>query len=241
MTVRSLIALAFVAAPLLSGPGARAGEAEIRQNLRQRLPDLPAIDEVRPTAVKGLFEVRVGTQVVYTDANGDYLLRGDLIDTRNARNLTEERVERLNTVPLDKLPLSDAIVWKTGSGKRRVAVFADPNCSYCHQLERDLQGLQDVTVYTFLVPILGGDSPAKARNIWCARDRTAVWRNWMLSNTPPLRFMGMACNTPLERNLALAQQFGIRATPTMIFDDGTRSSGALPAAEIDKRLSRKRS
>ncbi|MFZ5521431.1 MAG: DsbC family protein [Pseudomonadota bacterium] len=234
---RPLIALALAAAPLLP---AQAGEAEIRRNLPARLPELDAIDEVRPAPMKGLFEVRVGTQVFYTDADGDYLLRGDLIDTRAARNLTEERVERLSAVPFDKLPLADAIVWKSGSGKRRVAVFADPNCTYCHQLERDLQGLQDVTVYTFLVPILGADSTTKARNIWCAKDRTATWRNWMLANTPPPRFMGMPCNTPLERNLALAQQFRIRATPTMIFEDGSRSSGALPAAEIDKRLSRKR-
>ena len=236
MKIRHLMAAALA----LHAACASAGEAEIRKNLPARLPEIGTIDEVRPAPIKGLFEVRAGNRILYTDAKGDFVLRGDLIDARTARNLTEERVERLTAVAFDKLPLADAIVWKAGSGKRRVAVFADPNCGYCHQLERDLQGMTDVTVYTFLIPILGADSSTKARNIWCARDRTSAWRNWMLENAAPPRFMGMACNTPLDRNLALAEQLRIRATPTMVFEDGTRSSGALPAAEIEKRLMRKK-
>lgn len=221
---------------LTMASGVHAGEAEIRKNLPQRVPGLPKIDEVREAPVKGLYEVRIGGEVIYVDGEGDHLIRGEIIQTRSSRNLTEERVGQLNAVDFDKLPFKDAIVWKNGNGKRRLVIFADPNCGYCHKIERDLQQVQDVTVYTFLIPILGQDSPQKSRDIWCAKDRTEAWRNWMLDNVQPPRFMGMACNTPLERNMTMARQYRVQATPTIFFEDGSRASGALPAPEVEKRL-----
>ena len=77
------------------------------------------------------------------------------------------------------------MVWKQGTGARKLVVFADPNCGYCKKLERDLNSVPNITVFTFLVPILGGDSPEKARDIWCAKDRGKAWRNWMIDGTPP--------------------------------------------------------
>lgn len=226
--------LACVAA--LWAGGAGADEAEIRKALAERLPNLPKIDEVRPAPVPGLFEVRLGTELIYTDPKGLYVIQGEVIDTTSRKNLTEERINKLTAIDFAALPLKDAIVWKTGTGKRKIAVFADPNCGYCKKFERDLQAVKDVTVYTFVIPILGGDSPEKARSIWCAKDNTASWRGWMLDGSAPARSMGTCDSSALERNLAMAKKYRVTGTPAIVFEDGTRVPGALPAAEVEKRL-----
>jgi thiol:disulfide interchange protein DsbC len=216
-----------------------ADEAEIRKAFTERLPNLPKIDEVRPAPVPGLFEVRIGSELMYTDPKGLYIIQGEVIDTTTRRNLTEERINKITAIDFASLPLKDAIVWKNGSGKRKIAVFADPNCGYCKKFERDLQAVKDVTVYTFVIPILGGDSPEKARSIWCAKDNTTTWRNWMLEGSNPARLMANCDSSALERNLALARKHRVNGTPAIVFEDGTRVPGALPAAEVEKRLSGK--
>ncbi|HEY5322301.1 MAG TPA: DsbC family protein, partial [Caldimonas sp.] len=147
-----------------------ADEAAIRKNIAERLPDFPKIDEIQKTGMPGIYEIRIGTDILYTDENGSYLIQGEVIDTKTRVNLTEQRIAKLTAIDFKSLPLKDAIVWKQGTGDRKLVVFADPNCGYCKKLERELTGIANLTVFTFLVPILGGDSPQKARDIWCAKD-----------------------------------------------------------------------
>lgn len=229
---RRLAAVALATFTLAAS--AQADEAAIRKNLSARYPDV-TVDEVNKTPIPGLYELRLGTEVIYSDADGNYLVQGSIIDTKSRKNLTEERVNKLTAIAFDSLPLADAIVWKNGKGTRRMAVFADPNCGYCKRFERDLVNVKDVTVYTFLIPILGGDSPQKSQAIWCAKDRTTAWRSWMLDGTQPPKLLGK-CDSPVERNTAMAQKYRINGTPALVFEDGTRVPGALPAAEVEKHL-----
>ncbi|MEY2874873.1 MAG: hypothetical protein RLZZ373_2244 [Pseudomonadota bacterium] len=231
-------ATALAALTLLASP-ARADETEIRKTLTERFANLPKIDEVRQTPMPGVWEVRIGTDIMYSDAKGTYLLQGVMIDTATRRNLTEERVDKLTAIDFASLPLKDAIVWKNGNGKRKIAVFADPNCGYCKRLEKDLVNVKDVTVYTFVIPILGGDSPEKSKSIWCAKDNTTVWRNWMIDGATPARLMGQCDASAIERNSALAKKHKVTGTPAIVFEDGSRAPGAIPAAEIEKRLAGK--
>ena len=124
--------------------------AAIRKGLNERLSGVPKIDEVNRSPVQGLFEVRIGNEVFYTDADASYLVRGEIIDLKTKRNLTEERMTKLSAIDFASLPLKDAVVWKSGTGARKIAVFADPNCGYCKRFEKELLGVKDVTVYTFL-------------------------------------------------------------------------------------------
>ena len=230
--LRSLLALAAFA---LAAQFAAAQEAVIRKNIAERLPDFPKIDEVSKTPIPGLYELRVGTDVLYSDEQGNYVIEGNIIDTRTRANLTKAREDKLNAIDFASLPLKDAIVWKQGSGARKIAVFADPNCGYCKKFERELQQVKDVTVYTFLIPILGGDSPEKSANIWCAKDNAKAWRDWMLDGKAPPLSMGQ-CETPVARNLALARKHKINGTPAIIFEDGSRVPGALGAEQLEKQL-----
>lgn len=239
MSLFRVLGLALFFAQLLALPAARANEAVIRKAIAERVPDFPKIDEIRPAPIAGLFELRVGLDIFYADAKGEFILQdAQLIDLKTRRNLTEARVEQISQISFASLPLKDALVWKRGSGERKLAVFADPNCGYCKRLERTLQELKDVTVYTFLLPILGADSQTKSRAIWCAKDNTAVWLDWMLRGKQPAAAAANCDDAALRRNRQFATQHRIHGTPAMLFEDGTRAPGALELTVIEERLKR---
>lgn len=229
---QSLIAFSLAACALGS---AFAQDAAIRKNLAERLPNLPKIDEINKTPMSGLFEIRVNdSDIFYTDAEGNFLIQGSLIDTRSKRNLTEERTEKLNAVAFDSLPLKDAFTVVRGNGKRKMAVFEDPNCGYCKRFERDLQKVNDVTVYMFLYPILSPDSTDKSKSIWCAKDKGKTWQDVMVRDMPVPK---ASCDTAaIDRNLDFGRRHKITGTPTLFFADGSRVPGAINTQQIEKFL-----
>ncbi|HWP10506.1 MAG TPA: DsbC family protein [Ramlibacter sp.] len=231
--IKNAALAALLAGGLLAGP-AQAQEAAIRKHLTERLPQLGKIDEVSKTPMPGIFEVRVGTDLFYSDAEGNFLFHGQLIDTRQQRNLTEERQDKLLAIDFSALPVKDAFTIVRGNGKRKIAVFEDPNCSYCKKFERDLQKVDNVTVYMFLYPILGPDSADKSRNIWCARDKSRAWQDWMVRDQAA---PSATCDTvALARNIEFGKKYKITGTPTLVFADGTRVPGAIGAPQVEKLL-----
>jgi len=233
MSIRSLSLLALAAA--LAWP-ALAQEAQIRKNIADRLPDFPKIDEVSKTPIPGLWELRVGNEVLYSDEQGNHVIQGTLFDTKAKVNLTEQRIEKLTAIDFDQLPLKDAMVVKQGSGARKLAVFADPNCGYCKRFERDLLTVKDVTIYTFLYPVLGPDSTDKSRSIWCSKDAMKTWRAWMIDGVAPAKVIGACDTAAIERNSTFGRKYRINGTPAILFEDGKRVPGAMPASEVEKRL-----
>ena len=213
-----------------------AQDALIRKNLSERLPNLPTIDEINKTPIPGLYEVRIGQDILYADEQGNHVIQGNLIDTRTRTDLTEARLAKLSAIDFASLPLKDAVVIKQGNGTRRMAVFGDPNCGYCKRFERDLAKLQDVTIYTFLYPILGPDSNAKSKDIWCAPDSAKAWRAWMVDGVVPPKSMGKCDSAALERNVAFGKKHRVQGTPAEVFEDGTRAPGAIPLEALEKNL-----
>lgn len=224
----------LVVTTAFSWSAAMAQEATLRKNLSDRLPNLPKIDEVSKTPMNGLFEIRMGNEVMYSDADGNFLIQGSLIDVKQKRNLTEERMEKLSSIPFDLLPLKTAFTQVRGNGKRKLAVFADPNCGYCKRFEKDLQKLDNVTIYHFLYPILGEDSKTKSKNIWCAKDKAKAWNDWMINGTTPATANCDA--SPVDTVVAFGQKMRITGTPMLLFADGTRVPGAVPMAQVEKML-----
>ena len=234
MKLNKIAALATVVVASLLAPGVQAQEAAIRKTLSERLPHLPTIDEIRKTPIAGLYEVRVGMELFYTDADGNYLIQGRMIDTHDQRDLTEERQNKLMAIDFSALPIKDAFTIVRGNGKRKLAVFEDPNCGYCKRFERELQKVDNVTVLLFLFPILGPDSADKARNIWCAKDKGKAWQDWMVRDqaTPTA-----SCDTgALARNVEFGKKYKIGGTPTLVFADGSRVPGAVGAQQVEKLL-----
>ena len=233
MIYKHLIAFALLA---LAGM-ASAQEAAIRKALAERLPNLPKIDEVTKSPVPGLWEVRYGgSEIIYSDDKGEFIfVNGSLVETKTRTDLTQARIEKLLAIDWDKLPLKDAIAIKQGSGARKMAVFADPNCGYCKRFERDLMAIKDVTIYTFLLPILGPDSATKSRDIFCAKDPASAWRAWMVDGVVPAK--AAKCDTAaIDRNLEFGQKQRINGTPAVFFTDGTRRPGAISGESVERLL-----
>ena len=182
--------LVFMNGLLLQTVFAQGEEAFIRKTLKERMPHISPIDEIKRTPMPGLFELRVdGTEIFYTDAAANFLIQGRLIDTKNQRDLTEERIQKIMAVDFKSLPIKDAIVMVRGKGERKMAIFEDPNCGYCKRFERELQNIDNVTVYLFLYPILGKDSVDKSKAIWCSKDQAKAWQDLMLRDQAPFRLV----------------------------------------------------
>jgi len=234
--IRTVLPVLGLLAALIAAP-AGAQEAVIRKTISERMPTFPKIDEITKTAIPGIYELRMGIDVVYSDAKGEHLIQGELLETRTGVNLTEARLDKLTAIDVTKLNYKDAIVWKQGTGARKLVVFADPNCGYCKRFEAQLQQVKDLTVYTFLYPILGGDSPEKSRDIWCAKDNTKAWRDWMLNGTAPTSTASEKCDvSAIERNASVARKHRINGTPALVFEDGKRVAGALGVEAVEKQL-----
>lgn len=221
---------------LIASFAAHSDEAAVRKAFQLAFPKMK-VEEVTKTPYNGLYEIYAGGQLIYTDENFSFfIVDGRLIDVKNKRDITTERIEELSRIDFNILPLDQAIKVVKGNGSRKIAVFSDPDCPYCRQLEQEgLASITDITVYVFLFPLdRHPDAANKARAIWCAPDRSKAWSNWMLKSYLPQA--SASCSPPLEKIAALAQKIGVNSTPTLFLADGSRLNGAYPTEDIEKAL-----
>jgi thiol:disulfide interchange protein DsbC len=231
--LRIFAAVLLVTTALAAG-AAEGSEAAIRKAVQARFPDL-VVESIAKTPFNDLYEVVLGGRILYTDEKVTYIFIGNLLDTRGAgeRDITRERGAQLAAQTLRK-STDQAIKRVRGNGKRVIYTFEDPNCGYCKQLQKELTKVNDVTVYTFLMPILSQDSVEKSRAIWCAKDRAKAWDDVMLRGAA---LQGETkCAAPLEKNLELAQRFRINGTPAIFLADGRMLGGYLPADELEQAM-----
>jgi thiol:disulfide interchange protein DsbC len=212
-----------------------AQEASIRKLVEARLGAEAKVDSITKTPYAGLFEVRIGSDILYTDAKADYLFVGRVIDAKTHEDYTKARVDDLTRVKFSDLPLDSALKTVKGNGKRVIAVFEDPNCGYCKRFRQTLQELDNVTVYTFMYNILAEDSAVKSKNIWCSADRAKAWDEWML-NGKMAATAPADCKDPNEKIRALGQKLKVTGTPTIIFADGSRIPGAVDIKTLESKL-----
>lgn len=211
-----------------------AQAAPTAKQLSKRYPQLPAIQQVSPSPMTGIYQVIAGGKVFYTSADGRYFLFGDLVDMKANKNLSAAAKAKLVKSDFDRLPLNDAIKTVQGNGKRVLVVFTDPDCPFCRQLENELPKLKDVTIYRFPYPIvqLHPNAYENAVSIWCASDRQKAWDAAMMGVALP----HATCSNPVYRNVELGKSLNITATPTLIARDGKRLVGAASVSAIDAWL-----
>ncbi|MGH8801851.1 MAG: DsbC family protein [Casimicrobiaceae bacterium] len=233
--VPPLASTVIAPAPVVQGESPDA--TVIRKALEQRFPGAE-ISHIGKSGYFGLYEVMLGDQLIYTDSRADYVFVGSVYDTETKANLTEQRARKLNRVAVDKLPMDLAFKRIKGDGSRKLYIFSDADCPFCHRLEQELRGLDNVTLYTFLFPIdqLHPDSARKSRILWCAPDRAKAWDVYFASGKLPANKGD--CGDPVAKTQALGNALHINATPTLIFADGTMIPGALPLPQIEKEMAR---
>lgn len=209
-----------------------ANEAEIKNSLQKKLPQIGQINQVNKSPVPGLFEIVTQDRLFYTDEKAQYLIDGAVFDLKNMRNITDERSRKLFAIDFSKLPLELAVKKVKGNGNRKLAIFTDPNCGFCKKLEQELKQIDNVTLYQFMYPIFPG-SAEKVSGVWCSKDQAKAWDDLMQNGvTPPPG----NCDTPTDQVMALGKKFKVNGTPALIFSDGTINPGYMPAAELEKAL-----
>ena len=230
--VLALLSSALASVQAAEPAGKLTTETIIKRTLEGRLGGAK-VQAVAKTPYLGLYEVRVDNEILYTDEKMNYIFSGNIIDGKSMQNLTEKRLRELSGIKWEDLPLDAAIKTVRGNGKRTLAVFSDPNCPFCKRFEKDLAKVDDISIYTFLYPILSQDSHDKSKAVWCSADRVKAWNELMLSATVP---EAGRCDTPIEKILAFGRKYRITGTPTLVFASGERVAGAIPAEQVEKRL-----
>src|SRR6185295_6788059 len=217
---------------LLLATAAFADEAQIRRVIESKLGGVK-VEGIQPAPL-GLYEVRFrvpgGVRVVYTDANATHIFRGQIYDTTTDRDLTEERVRKLNAIKFESLPLDQAVKIQRGNGKRVMAMFSDPYCPACKQFEKTLAQVDDITIYVFMFPVIRPELADHSKAVWCSQDRATAWLDVALRGNSPKA--APSCANPVEKNLQLGRALGVNSTPTIILGNGERVTGALSKADL---------
>lgn len=229
--------VAMVATGARAQGTAGAEEAQLRKTLQTKFPQM-TVDSIARMPFGGLFEIVLSGEVVYTDAKAEFLMGGTLYDLRGGspRNITQETQQKITAKALTTTHDS-AIKMVRGNGRRVIYTFEDPNCGYCRQLYKELGKLNDVTIYTYLLPILSPDSAEKSRAIWCSKDRAKAWDQMMIKGA--LSEQPKPCDTPLENNAQIAKRLGITGTPAIYLATGQQLGGYIPAEKIEQALPKK--
>jgi thiol:disulfide interchange protein DsbC len=211
---------------------------EIKKLIEPRLGVNVKVDSVTATPYSGLYEVRIGSDILYTDKTATYLVNGHIFNLSTGADLTRDRIDEISKIKFSDLPLDKAIKTVKGDGSRVIAVFEDPNCGYCKRLRQTtLKEVDNVTVYTFMYNILSEDSFAKSKNIWCSADRGKAWDDWMLDGKPAAA-ADEACASPNAEVLALGRKLGVQGTPAIFFADGSRIPGAIDTKALEEKFSK---
>lgn len=215
---------------------AQSPEANIKKALQHRIGDGAPIESITKTPYSGLYEIKIGNEVVYSDADGKYVFVGRIIDVESSKDVTQARLDELNRIKFADLPLELAAKSVKGNGKRVIAVFEDPNCGYCKRFRKSLSEMKDLTVYTFMYPILGEDSKTKARNLWCASDKSKAWDEWMINGKAAAAAPESCKAAEVDKVVELGKKYRVTGTPTIFFTDGSRIPGAIDAKALENKL-----
>ncbi len=232
--VRSIPALFLL---LVSACYAQTDIATVKKAIAEKFPEAGSNIEVTKTTF-GWYEVYAGGRLFYTDEDVNYFFLGNIVEAKSMSNITAQRLQKLSAIKFESLPLDFAIKTVRGNGKRKVAVFSDPDCPYCKRLEKDLANVTDVTIYTFLYPIpsLHPDAARKSKAIWCAPNRQKAWDDFMLRG---VLAADKSCDTPIDEIQAVGQKYKMNGTPTLVFADGRVVPGAIPTSDMETYLNGK--
>ncbi|WP_459203434.1 DsbC family protein (plasmid) [Ralstonia pseudosolanacearum] len=232
--IKHAVTVALAAAFAVPAFAQQEAPAQIVDKIKALYPKT-TFKEIRKSQVSGLYEVVMGDNVAYTDETGRYFVFGHLFDMREQVDITAQRQVDSKKTEFPAQHLANAIKTVKGDGSRVFAIFSDPDCPYCKQLEGELARLDNVTIYTFLYPLesLHPEAKTKAVSVWCSPNKAKAWGELMLAGKKPKL---VACNNPVNDNLALGSTLGVVGTPTLIAADGRVLPGSAPTERIDQWL-----
>ncbi|MGR9086520.1 MAG: DsbC family protein [Gammaproteobacteria bacterium] len=229
------IKIAAMALTALTLSSAQADETRIKQVLTKSMPSLK-IDSIKPSVVKGLYEVMVGANILYVSEDGKYLLQGRLIDVEARADLTEEKLSGVRKLALEKLDQDNMIVFKPKITQNKVWIFTDIDCGYCRKLHSEIDQYlaQGITIQYLFFPRAGKGSESydKAVSVWCAKDRNSALTEAKKGNDPEAK----KCENPVDAHMKLGEDFEVKGTPMIVTENGNVYPGYLPAKQLAEAL-----
>jgi len=210
----------------------------IKKSLKTVLPELN-VSTIQESPVPGLYTVMIGAEVFYVSANGQYLIRGDLIDLVNKNNLTEQERTLARVDILKDIPIDQYIEFAPAKPEHTVYVFTDITCAFCQKLQHDIAQINEkgIAVRYLAFPRAGTDTDVSKQmeSVWCAQDRQQALSDAMIG----LGVKPAECVNPVNEHFALGQAMGVRGTPAIYTEDGRYLAGYLPPDELLRELGRK--
>jgi thiol:disulfide interchange protein DsbC len=217
-----------------------AGEAEdikaIKAVFNKIMPGSTP-DTVEPAALKGLYEVVFGAQVLYMSPDGRYVIQGDLIDLVKKENITESARSVQRAKLVKGIEDETSIIFEPKEVKHTITVFTDIDCGYCRKLHREIEQYmeQGIRVRYLAFPRSGMNTKSyhKAVTVWCSDDKQKALTEAKAGVAQETK----ECNNPVAKHMKLAEQFGVSGTPTIVFENGDVVPGYVPASRLSKMLS----
>ncbi|MGR9115020.1 MAG: DsbC family protein [Gammaproteobacteria bacterium] len=219
----------------LGGHSTYADELAVRQALQKAMPSA-APTSIKPSEVKGLYEITMGATIFYMSEDGKYLLQGRLFDIEAKRDLTEAKMASVRKKALDSLGQDQMIIFKPEQSRYKVSVFTDIDCGYCRKLhsEIDQYMAEGITIQYLFFPRAGkgSESYKKAVSVWCSEDRNAALTAAKKGDNPEEK----TCPNPVDTHMKLGAEFEARGTPMIVTEKGTIYPGYLPAKQLAEVL-----
>ena len=231
----ALLAAAALTIAASAAPPPTPAKTDVRAEIARRLDVKP--EDVQPSPIQGLYEIRSGTEVGYVSVDGRFYVDGDIFDMQTKNNLTESRRQKGRMELLARVPDAEAIVFAPkGAARHTLTVFTDVDCTYCRRMHREIDELNrlGIRVRYLMYPRSGPDTESwrKAEAVWCQADRRdALTRAKRGEAVKPGR-----CETRVAAQYELGRELGIRGTPAIITDKGEYIAGYLPAAQMAEYL-----
>ncbi len=223
---------ALCSAPLFAADDIDA----LQQALIKRFPGV-SIDKVNPTAIPGLYQVVAGSQVVYTDSQGRYMIEGDLVDMDTGKNFSEEAKKDIRKKAVARLSDEEMIVYQPEKPKYSVDVVTDIYCPYCRKLHEEMDEYLEsgIKVRYILLPLKGKKDYEDTLSVWCAEDRNLALDIAKSGGGVEKK----TCDNPLAKHKQVARQIGVTGTPAIILEDGSLLPGYVPIKQLVKVLNGK--
>ncbi len=227
-----LLITSLLASFTVSAEAMTAGSADtekLKQALAKSMPNVQPT-KISATPIEGLYEVIVGSQVVYMSVDARYMIEGDLFDLKTKQNVSEEAKSAIRLAAIEKLGADNMLVYRPEKVKNIITVVTDIDCPYCRRLHSEIPDYlkNDVEVRYIFMPLKGASDMKKTISVWCSDDRQLALDIAKAGG----EIEEKTCDNPIKEHLKLARELGVRGTPAILLEDGQLLPGYVPVDKL---------
>ena len=208
---------------------------QVRAELAKMMPAASSA-VITETPAENVFQVEVQGSFYYAYVDGDHILFGDLLNTKDKVNLGQEQKAKRISDTIASVSTEKMIVYGPKDAKRHITVFTDIDCGYCRKLHQEVPQLNEAGIQVRYLAFpragVGSNSHKKYVSVWCNADQQSALTDAKAGKNVP----AASCENPVAETYQLGQDVGVEGTPTIIFDDGSMTPGYIPSDSLIQRM-----